>query len=243
MEADEIDFQDEPTLEEASFQDCSSLVYGRPKIGKTMFASLFDGVYMLPTEPGLIQKNVRRTRIRNWVSFKKFVQWAEKHPKKVATVAMWCIDTADNLSKFCMQYTCGRAGTAHPTDQEWGKGWESFSDEFAHWVFRLMVLPPGTMFLSHETDKEVVSRRIKITRCLPAMPKTTYKILNASCDIIMQMGYVYKREKGKTKVASRCLYTKPTETRDAGDRTGLLPDIIKFKTEKTAVKKIIECFG
>jgi len=244
IEPDEIVFEEEPSDTDLIFQDCSTLLYGRPKIGKTTLGSSFDGVYFLPTEPGYLSKKIRKTPINNWVTFKKFVEFAEKHPKMVDRVKMWCVDTADILSKFCMQYTCGRAGIAHPTDQEWGKGWEDFRDEFTHWVLRLMVLPPGTLFISHETDREVISRSFKITRSTPALPSTTYKILNGACDIIAQMAYApgKRPRKGADMPMSRCLYFKPTETRDAGDRTGLLPDIIKFKTEKTAVRKIVECF-
>ena len=154
----------------------------------------------------------------------------------------WCIDTVTNLSKFCMQWTCGRAGITHPSDQEWGKGWEAFADEFAHWVLRLANLGKGIIFIAHESQMEVVSRRLTITKFAPDMPKTTYRIVNNMVDIIMQMSYVKRSKDAEELGEMRCLYTKPVEIRDAGDRTGRLPDIIKFKTERQAVRKILRCF-
>ena len=250
LDPDEIEFEDEASQDAAIFQDHLIWLYGRPKIGKTRLISLLDGIYLLPTEPGYSNQTVRKTPIPNWATFRKFVTYMEKHPKKMKKVKIWGIDTVDNLTKFCMQYVCGREGIAHPTDQEWGKGWEAYRDEFTHWILRLAVLDPGIVFVSHEVDKEVISRSTKITKAMPALPKTTYAVINNMVDLTLRMAFtgmnVKPRKKDKLESVvfqeSRCLYTKPTETMDAGDRTGLLPDVIPFKKEATAVKKLISYF-
>lgn len=237
-------------MEDSTFQDHLIWLYGRPKIGKTKLINCIDGIYLLPTEPGFKNRKIRKTSIPNWATFRKFIEYMERHPKKVATVDMWGIDTVDNLGKFCMQYVCGREGIGHPTDEEWGKGWEAYRDEFTHWILRLCVMDPGVIFVSHEVDKEVTSRSIKITKSMPALPKTTYQVINNLVDLTLRMAFAGTNIKPRKKKAgenvifkeSRCLYTKPTETMDAGDRTGLLPEMIPFKKERDAVRKIVSYF-
>ncbi|MBW8002644.1 MAG: AAA family ATPase [Planctomycetes bacterium] len=235
----ELFFEEEPSKPGGDFQDFLVLLYGPPKIGKSELARRIDGIYFLPTEPGFKFFSSRKTKIPNWATFIAFIKKMEKHPKMVAQVKMWCIDTADNLSKFCMQYACGRANIAHPTDEEWGKGWEAFRDEFSHWFLRLAALGPGIIAISHEKQREVISRSIKITKDSPAMPTTTFVILNNLCDVILHMSFAKK--KGKRDPV-RALFTKPTETRDAGDRTGMLPAVIFFKDEQDAINQILEAY-
>ena len=228
-----------------NFQDHLTLLYGPPKIGKTQLTIRFPGVYLLPTEPGYKWANVRKSFIPNWATFIEFIKHMEKNRKLVKTVKMWGVDTVDNLSKFCMQYVCGRENIAHPSDEEWGKGWEAFRDEFTHWIMRLTSLGPGTLFISHEQERDVISRSITITKRMPAMPKTCYTVINNLVDVILNMGTVTETKliKGKKKrVDVRCLFTKPAEHFDAGDRTGKLPDEIRFKTEQEAVDEILACF-
>lgn len=241
MKADAIELEEEPTIDAESLQDCVILLYGVPKIGKTRFFCNIEGMYLLPTEPGYHFQNVRKTPIRNWITFKTFVKKMEKRGKFVRTVRIWGIDTVDKLAKFCMQYVCGREGITHPSDQEWGKGWEAYRDEFTHWILRLGMLGPGLGFISHESSKEVIVGGLKVPKAIPELDKTTYKVINPMADLILRMGFVkVKTPSGRKK--KRCLFTRPTAYMDAGDRTGVLPDKIKFATEKEAIKTMQRCF-
>jgi len=240
--ADGIVFETEAKVVGGSFQDHLILLYGAPKIGKSTLLSKFPGVYFLPTEPGYRALKVRKTEIPNWITFRNFIKWAELHPKATKNVRLWCIDTVTNLSKFCMQWVCGREGVSHPSDQEWGKGWEAYADEFAYWTLRLAHLGKGIAWISHGSTTEIVSRSVKVTKNIPDIPKTTYRIINNLADIILEMGYVEKGKHVEELGKLRCLFSKPSEIRDAGDRTGRLPDVIKFKTEVAAVTKILRCF-
>jgi len=243
QKADDIIIEEEPTMEGGLFQDHLSLTYGPVKIGKSKLWSMFPGVYFLPTEPGYRWIKVRKTYIPNWATFVKFIRTIEKKPKLIKDVKIFCIDTVDNLSKFCVQYVCGREKIAHPTDQDWGKGWEAFRDEFTHWILRLCALGPGVSFISHQNQREVVFHGVKMPKETPAMPKTSYTIVNNLVDIILKVSWVGKM-KGRKETLSikRCMYTKPTAMYDAGDRTGKLPDKISFNTEAEAVKIILDSF-
>lgn len=257
LKADEIIFEETASREAASFMDNAVLLFGPVKIGKSTFGSFIPDVYFLPTEIGYRFIKVRKTPIPNWVTFMKFVQKMEKSPRFVKTVSMWCIDTVDNLSMFCAQYACGRAGIGHPSDQEWGKGWDAIRDEWMHWILRLGVLGPGVLFISHERERDVISHGSKVTKVGPTLVKSHYTAINNMCDIMMRMGclsilkHTKSRKRRRVKslepsqelTGTRCLFTKPTEAIDAGDRTGMLPDIIYFDTEKEAVNKLLKCFA
>ena len=84
---------------------------------------------------------------------------------------------------------------------------------------------------------------MKVTKEAPDLPMTTYRIVNNMSDVILQMSYVKQGKDADELGELRCLYTKPSEVRDAGDRTGKLPDVIKFRKEADAVKKILACFN
>lgn len=241
----DIDFEEKATIYGTSFQSMTAILYGPPKIGKSTTAAQFPGVYFLPTEPGYKALKVRKTFIPNWITFIDFVKYMESKPKLVKTVDMWVVDTTDNLAKFCMLYTCGRSGTEHPSDEEWGKGWEAFGDEFAHWVGRLTALGPGSLFICHEQEREVISRSMKITKATPSVPKTCYHFLNNLCDMILHMNYVNKADIKRLDLEpgiTRCVFTKPSETQDAGDRTHQLPSVMPFKTEDELVRRILKSF-
>ena len=243
QKANSIEIEEEATREGGLFQDHLSLTYGPPKIGKSTLWSAFPGVYFLPTEPGYRALKIRKTYIPNWATFIKLVTTIEKKPKLCKSVSIWCVDTVDNLSKFCMQYVCGRDNISHPTDQDWGKGWEAFYDEFTHWILRLCALGPGVSFISHQKQREVVFQSVKMPKETPAMPKTTYTVINNLVDIILKINWIGKLKKRKDILSTkRCIYTKPTATYDAGDRTGKLPDRIVFNTEKEAVRIILDSF-
>lgn len=254
VKPEDIEFEEEPTTEGGTFYSSAVCLYGQVKIGKSTFASLLDKVYFLPTEVGYSWLNVRKTFIPNWASFKKFVQLVEKKPKLVRTVNMWCIDTTSNLSKFCTQYVCGREDIRHPSDQKWGKGWEAIADEFSHWILRLAILGPGILFICHEKEREIISHSAKITKKGPDLIKSHYNIVNQMCDLILNMDFqshnVKKQKKSFKKsgnqdtiVVDRCIFTKPSDEREAGDRTGLgLPEKILFRTEQEVVKTLLGFF-
>lgn len=243
-----IVFESEPSVAGGRFQDHLIICYGPPKIGKSTLLSLFPGAYFLATEPGYKALNVRKTDLTGkdgvsmWSNFRDVVASARANPRDVESVSMWVIDTVTNLSKACMDWTCDQAGVTHPSDQEWGKGWAAFADEFMQQILSLASLGKGITFIAHQTTMEVVSRRMKVTKEAPDLPMTTYRIVNNMSDVILQMSYVKQGKDADELGELRCLYTKPSEVRDAGDRTGKLPDVIKFRKEVDAVKKILACF-
>ena len=83
---------------------------------------------------------------------------------------------------------------------------------------------------------------MKTTKFTPDLPKTTGRLINQLSNMILHMAYVEHSRKSEELGVLRCIYTKPSEIRDAGDQTGRLPDEIKFRSEEKAVQKILSCF-
>ena len=245
IEGKEPVFEMEATQEGSSIFDYLSIWYGPPKIGKSTLLSKFPGTYFLVTEPGYKFLKIRKSKIDNWADFIAFVKKIEHSKKFVASVKMWVIDPVDKLAKFCMTHVCDKRGIDHPADQEWGKGWEAFRDEFAEWTLRLCAVGPGVAVISHVKERDVTTRSMVLSKETPAMPKTAYTILNDLADIIAQIGYepVVRGKKHDHRKQRRCLFLEGTETIEAGNRTGsLLPPILPFKTEQEVVDKIMTSF-
>ncbi len=237
-----IVFDAEPHIEAVSFERLLIMLYGQPKIGKSTLASCFPGVYFLATKHGYKALKIQKQIIPNWPSFVSFVKWAAVHRKTLKPVNAFCLDTATNLAKFCQQWCCGRSGIAHPSDQEWGKGWDAVRDEFTFWILALAELKKGIIFIAHETEREVVTRAIRLTKTVPDLPNSAAKFLNALVDITARLSYVKRSKKDSELGEKRCLYLRPNETSDAGTRFGQLPLRIKFKTEEYAVKRLLQSY-
>lgn len=210
------------------------LLYGPPKVGKSTFCSKFEDPLFLSTEPGLKFLRVRKVDIKCWADFTTVVEKLEKdYLNGKVTLSVVVIDTVDNLGKFCMKHVCRARNIDHPADQEWGKGWEAFFDEWHRWIVRLCQIGFGVVFIGHSTEKEVTYRSMKITKTMPAMPTTVYRSINAMVDFILFAGFKEVKVKTKDeekprKILKRVLYTKPTESMDAGDRSGALPPTMEF---------------
>ncbi len=235
-EAEEVEFPDEASEPDSRLEDKLTLLYGPPKIGKTTFASKLEDPLFLATEPGHKFIRARVTNIANWPTFTKAVERLEKEYGKTVECSTFVVDTVDNLAKFCRHHVCAVQGIAHPSDQEWGKGWDALFDQFNEWIVRLCMIGPGVVFIGHSTEKEVTSRGLKITKTMPAMATTAYRAINPLVDFIFYAGFKREKVDGKVKI-SRVLYTKPSEERDAGDRSSVLPATMKLDAEE--VKKIL----
>ncbi len=228
----------EPTTKSSKLEEYSMLLYGPPKIGKSTFASKFivkiKGVVKHPlfiaTEPGLRHLSVYKTQIEKWVQFKKVVMELEKRIKK-RDFGTKVIDTVDILFKQCVRYICDKHNFRHPSDESWGKGYELILDEFAKWVLRLVYLPGGTIFISHSQAREIKSRVQQITRISPTITGSCRKVIIPLVDIIAYCGFDTGEDDGE-ETTKRVIIMEPTETIEAGDRTGRLPKKLplRYKT-------------
>jgi len=200
------------------------LIHGRPKIGKSTFASQFENPLFLATEPGLKSLETFQVIISNWSDMWDSINALknDEHDFKTAV-----IDTVDNAWMWCEQYIVKQWNLAHDekeviihiSDLQYGKGTHLVRDEFRRAIVSLLNLGLGLIMISHSEDKEFLNR----VRTVTTLPGTARRVVEGLADIIL-----YATIKGDKRV----LYTKPSGDHTAGDRTGRLSEIVDLNYEK-----------
>ena len=199
------------------------LIYGQEGIGKSTFANQFDKALFIPTEPGLdslpVFKATEKECIESWEEFgliKNSIVEAVK--AKTFDYDIVVIDTLDRLADLCMDYVCHRENMAHPSDQEWGKGWNLVSKEFRRVVSQLFPVVK-VMFISHEKQTPMKEKAVSFNKISPSVTGGIGKYINETVGII---GYITTdpEETGKRVVQFRG--NKYLVAKDHTDRLGEL---------------------
>jgi len=215
----------EQTIEGASINELIWLVYGAPGIGKSTFASEFDAPLFLHTDPGLRFIKAFKQPIDSWLRFKEVVEeLLAEQPTRYSTIV---IDTVDLLFRMCRKYVCKKRGISHPSDEEWGKGYDMVRDEFEIPLTRLALLPYGVIFISQDKEIEIRGRVVKTNKIVPALARQAKELVAPLCDVIAYVGY--EENAADDPGAERFVTFRPQEALEAKDRTSLLPDTLPFK--------------
>lgn len=166
----------------SDIQDCSILLYGEKKIGKTSLAAEFPDAFMLFFEPGGKFVSTYNAYPKNWKQFKGYLKLLEAEKDRFRTVV---IDTVDLCYKFCYDHICAKMGIEHPQDEDYGSGWQRISNEFMEQMNFLLSLNRGVIFISHSEEREIKVRSTSnpLTRVVPTMPKQARRVLEAVVDI------------------------------------------------------------
>lgn len=203
--------------------DLSVLVYGRPKAGKSSFCAQADGALFLATEAGLNHLDTYQVPIASWEDLLEACAEIATGGHDFRTVIL---DTVDNAYRLCGEYICKKHRIDHESDLGYGKGYALISNEFTRVLTKLSLLPYGLYLVSHAQDIEIETRTGKYTRTVPTLPEKARKVVLGLVDIILFVDFEPCIDEQGATHYRRVLRTKPTNTYEAGDRSGRLPDTL-----------------
>jgi hypothetical protein len=207
----------EKSQPKTDIRDMTTLLYGPPKIGKSTFAAAADGALFLATEQGLNFLSVYQIEIQTWASFLEACREIAKGEHQFRTVV---IDTIDNLYRACVDHVLTKAGIAHQSDLEYGKGYDLVNTKFQKRLTALSLLPYGLIMISHSVEKEVKTRTGKATFIAPTLPNSARKIVLGMADFIL---YAASEEitdaDGTITGYDRVVHSQPTTIYEAGNRS------------------------
>lgn len=206
----------QPTLSPTT---AKMLVYGAPGVGKTTLASQIDEhVLILATEPGTGGIEAFVHPVRTWEEFRQAGAELATGEHEFTTVA---VDTADELFRLCQDFVQREHNIKHPSDLEWGKGWQLLTDEFRLRVGKLASLGYGVIFTSHAKDEEIKERGgVTYNKAVPTLAGQGGKFLLGFVDYVF-----YASMEATEEGQERVLRTAPSQYWVAKSRIAL-PDPI-----------------
>lgn len=208
------------------FEDEITLIYGAPKIGKSTFCSGFENALYLDSETGLSNLSVYRVSIDSWETFVETGKELRKLKNEgKCKFSPLIFDTIDNIYTMCVEYICKKNNIKHPSDLDYGKGWNMVKREFVATMQAYRSLDLGVIYISHASDKEIKTRLGSYTRYDVTMTGACQDVIIPSCDLILYAHSIT----GKDGKEIRVLETKPSQNWNAGDRTGKLPEQMPLK--------------
>lgn len=201
-------------------------VFGPPKIGKS---SLFkhNKYFYLGFEKGLKALGVFKRYMKDWETFLGYLELLEEDCSRYNGVV---VDTAEKMYDSCLKYTCEKYGMEHPSDEEYGKGWERVKTEFTRAIVRLENLPLNKAYVSHSHVSTISSTKKKDrTRISPKLSGTARHALLSQVDMIIYIGY------SQADGVTRRIYMQGSELIEAGGRLNEVfrfPRSIKYRQNK-----------
>ena len=203
-----------------------TFLYGIQKVGKSTFGSMMDDPLFIATEPGLNALSVFAAFPRTWKELLEICGELDKSDKFKTVV----VDTIDNAYDLCLDHVCKEEGIKHPEDMDYGRGWSMVKKEFQRVITKLAQGPRGLLLISHSQDLTIKSRTAEITKAVPTIGGSARRFILGLADIILYAEMTQDKDKVK-----RVLHAAPSESWEAGDRTGRLPDVMDLSWP--AVKK------
>ena len=217
----------------------TTLIYGQPKVGKSTFASEYPDAIFLSIEPGLNSLSVWKVDIHSWEEFGE--AWAElKKDDRFKTII---IDTLDNLYDFCREYILKKTGFAHESeDDHYGRQYAMIKKEFHKALNAMATNRFGLVMISHADMKDEKTRAGKVRKAYPNLPNKAREVVMSMVDLILYVDTIeYAKDESSEPELRRVIHTKGSDTFEAGDRTGRLPELLPLdykKFEKCLAKAV-----
>jgi len=199
------------------------MVYGRAGVGKSTLLSSFPETMMLSTERisrGLtcFDFNWEAGGVTSWAVFKKALDLLERDGERggFRTVA---VDTIDAAYNHCLTWVCQQKGITHPSDLEYGKGWNLLRTEFRETLLRVPRMGLGLTMTSHCKESTITSPSgSKVSRIEPSCSGQAYDIIKSISDVTIYIDWMKNLATGKN---IRVMITDGDEVLDAKNNCGL----------------------
>jgi hypothetical protein len=227
----------EKTKPKTNLMDHVIFLYGIPKIGKSTLVSEIEDVLFFNTGGGLDALECYQTPIPDWSTFLEACAEFVKGEHKYKVIA---IDTIDRLHKQCVSYLMDKHKVQHPSDLEWGKGYDMVKDELMRPLTKLALSQYGLVLISHVDEKEIKTRTATITRSCPTLQGYIWVMIDGLTGVIMFMTAIQDKDGYR-----RIIRTTPNESYIAGDRTKRLASFgdIEILKDRPNWKRIEEIFN
>ena len=205
---------DAPKEADTDFGNYLTLIYGRPGMGKSTFASTYPDACFFSCERiskalEVFDLNEAKGGVTDWGVFRKGVELLEDNPDKFRTVV---VDTIDAAYQQCLEWVCKKKKIEHPQDDGYGKGWNAVWTEFNGMLDRIIATGRGLVLTSHSKEIEITAHSgDTYTRIQPSMSGQAYKAVKAKSDFVLYAEFI-KDNSGKSR---RVLITEGDEVVDA----------------------------
>ena len=211
------------------------LIHGVPKIGKSTLISEIGNVLFADCEGGLKALEVYKSAVTKWNGEEGgFLKLCNEFTTEKHKFSCMAIDTIDALHKICVGYIMKKYDITHPSDLEWGKGYDLVKTEFLRPLLKLSTSGFGLILISHTKQIEVQTRTLKITKWVPDMPHHAWSQIEGFVDIIL-----YAQMTETSEGEKRYMVAKPSENWIAGDRTTRL---LKYDKIPMTWKSLTDAF-
>jgi len=195
-----------------------TLFYGPPGVGKTTFVNdlAAQDVLFISTDRGARHLEAKVREVNNYQDILDLLEQLEA--PNAPKYDMVCIDHVDDFTNYAEDQTIIELKIDSLSDAKWGQGWKEFKRRISHVVQRLKALNVGVVFISHEGIKTIRVHGIEREIVQPDMGKTAWKVIVPLVDLVGYCGFKAMQQGGK-RVEKRVIYTEPSESVYAKDRT------------------------
>ena len=200
---------------------------GSPGIGKSSFLSCEEGAFFFDLEGGLNFLKVKKIPIRDWEELREAYMLlfnAKKEGKFPYT--MLVIDPIDRLIDVAEEHTIARAREFYKkveietiADIPEGKGWDTRRRMVSNFLDQLCKLGCAVAYVSHLETKKIEEESRKYDKNTISIGGKIGGDLLGFTDHTLHIQAQLVGDK-----LIRTVYTKPTQSREAKSRGGLVPD-------------------
>lgn len=231
-----------------SINDYSWTFYGQAGIGKSSVAGLlFDDPAFFKWEDNQKHIKAKKIGVSDWKQMKVHAKNLRKgfDEGRDMPFVNGIMDTVDFAWKKCTEYVCKNKGWEHPSDGEWGKGWEAVADEFMSVMADLEYIGIKPVYISHDKDKEFKPKKgEKFNKIIPNTPAGCMATIVDRVNMVLYFYYEKEVDEDGKEVTKRYIAFRDNGDFIAKSHLLYMPDRIEMgDTPEETVKRIKEAFN